>query len=487
MKATGLIQVGLIRAARVVCGRASASAGRKVAGSPRLVRAASAALLTFASALAFAPSAHAETPDHVAGGRYGDVTVTKPAGDMRGFVVLFSEASGWAPSDQQAADALARHGALVVGVDTARYAAKLTAATRENCHKLYGDAEAIGHQLERQVESNRYYSPIVAGTGEGALLAERTLAQAPANTIAGAVSVDADKTLDARFAPCPADPALSRGPGLPGFLAKGVTRAANSAAGSAIPATTTGAHQITQETFAPGMTKAARLVALTEPHLRAEVQSEEDVSDLPLVELPAAHPSDMLAVVISGDGGWRDLDKTIAEAMQRQGVSVVGWDSLRYFWREKTPAQTSHDLARVLKTYSARWHTRQIALVGYSFGADVMPFAYNRLPEALRAKVSFVSLLGFAPDADFQIRVTGWLGMPASDKALPVSPELAKMPPAIVQCVYGEREPDSLCPSLAGKGIELVRTPGDHHFGGNYDALAKRIVDSWKKQIGVRG
>lgn len=469
MKATRLIRVGLIRAARVVRERASASAGRKVAGSPRLVRAASAALLTFASALAFAPSAHAETPDHVAGGRYGDVTVTKPAGDMRGFVVLFSEASGWVPSDQQAADALARHGALVVGVDTARYAAKLTAATRENCHKLYGDAEAIGHQLERQVESNRYYSPIVAGTGEGA------------------VSVDADKTLDARFAPCPADPALSRGPGLPGFLAKGVTRAANSAAGSAIPATTTGAHQVTQETFAPGMTKAARLVALTEPHLRAEVQSEEDVSDLPLVELPAAHPSDMLAVVISGDGGWRDLDKTIAEAMQRQGVSLVGWDSLRYFWREKTPAQTSHDLARVLKTYSARWHTRQIALVGYSFGADVMPFAYNRLPEALRAKVSFVSLLGFAPDADFQIRVTGWLGMPASDKALPVSPELAKMPPAIVQCVYGEREPDSLCPSLAGKGIELVRTPGDHHFGGNYDALAKRIVDSWKKQIGLRG
>ncbi len=454
-----------------------------MAEATRLVRAASAALLMSASAIAFAPGAHAGTPEHVAGGRYGDVTVTKPAGDMRGFVVLFSEANGWAPSDQQAADALARHGALVVGVDTARYAAKLATATRENCHKLYGDAEAIGHQLERQVESNRYYSPIVAGTGEGGLLAERTLAQAPANTIAGAVSVDADKTLDARFAPCPADPALSRGPGLPGFLAKGVTRAA----GSATPTAAAGAQQTTQETFAPGMTKAARLVALTEPHLRAEIQSEEDVSDLPLVELPAAHPSDMLAVVISGDGGWRDLDKTIAEAMQQQGVSVVGWDSLRYFWREKTPEQTSHDLARVLKTYSARWHTRQIALVGYSFGADVMPFAYNRLPAALRAKVSFVSLLGFAPDADFQIRVTGWLGMPASDKALPVSPELAKMPPAIVQCVYGEREPDSLCPSLAGKGIELVRTPGDHHFGGNYDALAKRIVDSWKKQIGLRG
>jgi type IV secretory pathway VirJ component len=454
-----------------------------------------AACAALAASIALAPvgplvsAAHADTVTTVAGGRYGDVTVTKPAGDMRGFVVLFSDASGWAASDQQAADALALNGALVVGVDTARYATKL-ATTHESCHKLYSDAEEIGHQLERQVQSSRYFSPIVAGTGEGALLAERTLAQAPANTVAGAVSLDADKTLDTRFAPCPADPTLSRGTGLPGFLAQGVTNATSSSASGAsqvpTPAAQSGA-RATRRMFAAGITKAARLAALAEPYLRAGTSHEEDVSDLPLIELPAAHPTDMLAVVISGDGGWRDLDKTIAESLQRQGVSVIGWDSLRYFWSEKTPAQTSHDLARVLQTYGSRWHAREIALVGYSFGADVMPFAYNRLPDALRAKVSFVSLLGFAPDADFQIRVTGWLGMPASDNALPVRPELAKMPPAIIQCVYGEGEKDTLCPSLTKTGIELVRTPGDHHFGGRYDDLARHIVESWKKQIAAHG
>ncbi|MFC0576793.1 virulence factor family protein [Paraburkholderia solisilvae] len=445
--------------------------------------------------------AHAETTvatvATVAGGRYGDVTVTKPAGEMRGFVVLFSEAGGWAASDQQAADALAHDGAFVVGVDTSRYAARLATATRENCHKLYSDAEEIGHQLERQVQSSRYFSPIMAGTGEGALLAERTLAQAPANTIAGAVSLDAGQTLDPRFAPCPADPTLSRGTGLPGFLAQGATRAngnagSSSDGASSIPAAApANAHaSAAHRTFSAGMTKAARLAALAGPYLRADTSHEEDVSDLPLIELPAAQPTDMLAIVISGDGGWRDLDKTIAESLQKQGVSVVGWDALRYFWSEKTPAQTSHDLARVLKTYGSRWHARTIALVGYSFGADVLPFAYNRLPDALRAKVSFVSLLGFAPDADFQIRVTGWLGMPASDNALPVQPELAKLPPAIIQCVYGEGEKDTLCPSLTKTGIELVRTPGDHHFGGRYDELAKHIVESWKKQaalLAVRG
>ena len=393
------------------------------------------------------------------GGRYGDVTLTRPAGPMRGFVVLFSDIGGWNVSDQQAADALAQDGALVVGVDTARYAANL-AARQESCHPLVGDAEALSHQLERQMHSNRYFAPIVAGTRQGAVLAEQILAQAPANTIAGALSLDAAKRLDARFHPCPPDPTVSRGSGLPGFIARGVTA---------------------------GASKAERLRALAAPYLRVQQAQDDDVSDLPLVALPARQPSDLLAVVISGDGGWRDLDKTIAETLQKDGVSVVGWDSLRYFWSEKTPEQTSHDLARVLQVYGARWHARHIALIGYSFGADVIPFLYNRLPESLRARVSYISLLGFAPTADFQIRVTGWLGMPASEGALPVKPEVAKLPAAIVQCVYGEHETDTLCPALANTGIELVRTPGEHHFGRDYGTLAQRILVGWKKQIALRG
>ena len=70
----------------------------------------------------------------------------------------------------------------------------------------------------------------------------------------------------------------------------------------------------------------------------------------------------------------------MAQAMQREGVSVIGIDALRYFWSEKTPQQIAHDLGRVMQTYGARWHTSHVALIGYSFGADVMPFAYNRLP-----------------------------------------------------------------------------------------------------------
>ncbi|MEA3086933.1 MAG: hypothetical protein QOC89_4630 [Paraburkholderia sp.] len=409
-----------------------------------------AASLVVGSAAAFA------TTTTVSGGRYGDVTVTQPAGPLRGFVVLYSGAAGWNAADQQTADALAKAGALTVGVDTARYAANL-GAKQEACHQLVGDAEALSHQLERQSQSSRYFAPIVAGTGQGATLAMHVLEQAPSNTVAGAVSVDAERNLDARFQPCPPDPTIIRDK-VPGFVEKAT----------------------------PGNGDRARLVAMVTPHLQTASTNDDDVSDLPLIELPAAHPNGLMAIVISGDGGWRDLDKTISLALRKDGVSVIGIDSLRYFWSEKTPAQTSHDLARVMQTYGARWHAEHVALVGYSFGADVLPFAYNRLPEALRAKVSLIALLGFAPDADFQIRVGGWLGMPASDKALKVQPELTRVPPAIVQCFYGENEKDTLCPALTRTGITVIRTSGDHHFGGDYNALEQRILGAFRKASGVQ-
>jgi type IV secretory pathway VirJ component len=411
-------------------------------------------LLSLLSALSIS-AAHATT---LPGGRYGDVTFTKPAGPMRGFVVLFSD-KNWTPADTQTAEALARKGAMVVGVDTARYAEKLP-LLKESCHKLEGDAESVSHQLEREVQSSRYFSPILIGTGQGGILAMKILAQAPDNTVAGALALNPDAQLDARFNLCPPDPTITHAKGLPGFFDK-TTQPANAS-------------------------QASALLALAAPHLKEVPVRDEDVSDLPLIELPAAHPTNLLAIVISGDGGWRDLDKTVAESLQRNGVSVVGIDSLRYFWSAKTPEQTSHDVARVIQAYSARWHAEHVALIGYSFGADVMPFTYNRLPETVRAKVSFVSLMGFAPDADFQIRVTGWLGMPASKDALKVQPELAKLPPSIVQCIYGAAEEDTLCPALTHTGIEVVKTTGDHHFGGDYNELARRILTSWQKQIAAR-
>jgi type IV secretory pathway VirJ component len=199
--------------------------------------------------------------------------------------------------------------------------------------------------------------------------------------------------------------------------------------------------------------------------------------DLPLNELPVKSPGAWMAVIFSGDGGWRDIDKQIGETLASRGAPVVGIDSLRYFWRAKQPEQVAADLSRILRHYAARWGTRQVVLAGYSFGAGIVPFAYNRLPEEDRAKVVQLSLLGLGPRAPFEFRVGGWLRDVAYSDAPLVLPELRRIELGRVQCFYGADEPDSLCPVRDLDGVERVRTSGGHHFDGDYAALAARIAD----------
>jgi type IV secretory pathway VirJ component len=64
----------------------------------------------------------------------------------------------------------------------------------------------------------------------------------------------------------------------------------------------------------------------------------------------------------------------------------------------------------VIRQYLAAWNKSRVLLVGYSFGADTLPFIVNRLPADLRPAVATVSLLGISANASFEIRVAGWIG-----------------------------------------------------------------------------
>jgi type IV secretory pathway VirJ component len=247
------------------------------------------------AAAAGAPAWAASPP----GSRYSEVHVSDPAGAMRGIVILFPDLSGWSDADRQAAALLAQHDMLVVGVDTGLYAETLARLT-ETCHQLVADAETISRQLQREQHSGEYFTPIMAGTGQGGALAEQVLAEAPSDTIAGAVSIDPAPTLDVRLKPCPPDPAMMRGPGLPGFWGVGATADLPAAIQARVSALLRLGTKIDTHVFAHGIAESEMLLALTQPHLDQNAPNEEDVSELPLVALPAAHPNGMLAIVLSG-------------------------------------------------------------------------------------------------------------------------------------------------------------------------------------------
>jgi type IV secretory pathway VirJ component len=115
-----------------------------------------------------------------------------------------------------------------------------------------------------------------------------------------------------------------------------------------------------------------------------------------------------------------------------------------------------------------------VLLVGYSFGADVLPFVVNRLPPDLLERVASVSLLGIDSNASFEVRIADWVGSDGAGP--PTRPELAALPHVPVLCIYGEGESDSICPGLSATGIAREQIGKGHHFSAEYALLADRIL-----------
>src|SRR5436305_276598 len=167
--------------------------------------------------------------------------------------------------------------------------------------------------------------------------------------------------------------------------------------------------------------------------------SHQGVKGVPLIEVPAQAPGgNELAVLLSGDGGWAVTDKGLADRLTKGGIPVVGWNSLRYFLRRKKPDQVGHDLEKVLRVYLPLWHKEKAILIGYSFGADVMPFMVTRLPPDLADRISLIVLMGPTGTADFHFHPSEWLRKP-SDDSQPMLPELEKLRGRKILCAYGRQ------------------------------------------------
>ncbi|WXL24190.1 AcvB/VirJ family lysyl-phosphatidylglycerol hydrolase [Ectopseudomonas mendocina] len=216
------------------------------------------------------------------------------------------------------------------------------------------------------------------------------------------------------------------------------------------------------------------LPELLQQRLNELLQGQPD--DMPTIEINNQQTAETVTLFYSGDGGWRDLDKAVAEEMSARNVPVVGVDCLRYFWQHKSPEQAAADLSRMMQYYREEWSTRRFVLAGFSFGADVLPAIYNRLPVADQQQVDAILLMALARSGSFQVEVKGWLGQ-SGQEAL-IGPELSKLPAEKVLCVYGEEEQTtSGCTEPTAVG-EKLRLPGGHHFDENYPALAERLLQA---------
>ena len=438
------------------------------------------------------PAAPAE-PQPMAHGLFTAVRVYRPDAAARQFVMLLTDDVVPTAREQQMLHAMLADGAMVATVPLAPFHPRL-AAQDGKCTYGPGAFENLSRHLQAFERLPGYLLPILAGADDAASYVYAVLAQAPAGTFEAGLSFGFAPRLALQPPPCVANALREHAPadaGVVDLLPPATALASpwialqdESQPPAAVAAARSFVQRVPQATWmappsdgsaaAPmaNFERAYRRIAVAQAPLGAP---PEQLSDLPIVEVPATGSGNRFAVLLSGDGGWAGIDKSLGTALAAQGVPVAGFDSLRYFWSARTPDQLAADLDRIIRYYAARWGRGDVLLVGYSQGADVLPFALNRLPAATRARVRLAALLGPGQKASFEFHLTNWLG-PSGE--LPIAPEALKLSAASTLCIYGVEEKDSLCPQLSPDHARAMPLQGGHHFGGQYEALAAQIIDA---------
>ena len=463
----------------------------------RPMRAAAATLLVLLLAAGSPAMAGAGPGEVISFGRFGDVVVNRPQTPARDFVLFVSGDGGWNLGVVAMAQRLTAQGAIVAGIDIRHYLAQLEQSS-DKCVSPAVDFENLSHYLQARLGIRQYLQPTLVGYSSGA-----TLVEAPDGLFKGALSIGFCPDLDLKKPVC-------KGSGIeaaPRRDAHGVLKGVNFLAAKHLPgrwislqgeldevcpaqptrdfiATVPGGEVVmlphvghgysVQKNWLPQYEAAfARLV--TAPPAAQARPLPAPVADLPLTVVPAAAgtTSAWFGVFLSGDGGWVGLDRGVSDELARRGIPVIGWDSLKYFWTPRTPAGASQDLDRVLRHYAGAWNKSHALLIGYSQGADTMPFMVNRLPAATRTMVGLTTLLGLSDSALFEFHVTNWLGNPAG--GLPTAPELAAWHGSPYLCLFGEDDGDAACGQPTGRDGSAVKMAGGHHFGGSYDEIAGEI------------
>ncbi len=437
-------------------------------------------------------------------GRFGTVHLYDQSARPKRVILFVSGDGGWNLGVVDMARELSTLDALVVGIDIRTYM-KALAASKERCLYPAADFEALSKFVQKKLDYPTYVVPLLVGYSSGATLVYATLVQAPSNAFLGAISMG--------FCPdLPLDKPMCRGNGLawqPGPRGKGY---------SFLPASTLNVPWVAlqgtiDQVCDPKMTADyvrkvphGELLLLSKvghgfsvprnwmPQFRDAVaritagpgrpvtaSRAAAIGDLPLIEVPASgSQSGTLAVIVTGDGGWGVTDRGIGESLAARGVPVVGLNSLQYFWNTKTPEQAARDLGRILSHYLDKWQKEQAVLIGYSLGADALPFMINRLPPNLRARIGLAVLIGLGSTVAFEFHLADWLGTFVHPHSLPVRPEVEKLKGLKILCFYGREDSDALCKNLEPALATAVELEGGHRVGRGFEKILDSILAELK-------
>jgi len=451
--------------------------------------------------------------DSLSFGPFGKVFLYKSVPAPSTLVLFVSGDGGWNLGVVEMAKIFAEMNAWVVGIDIVNYYKNLR-KSNVKCYYSASDFENLSIYIQKKLAVHQYLKPILVGYSSGATLVYGLLVQAPANTFKGAISLGFCPDIEI-------DKPLCDGSGLKSKVIKpGKSFYLEPSENLSAPFIILQGmndivcdHQSTSD-FITGM-KNAEIISLPKvghgfsvqknwvPQLKKAFQKIIDtpvfyeknkqsiietpqgntefanIQNLPVVTFPSEKTdSGPMIILISGDGGWTSWDHSLALEFARYGIPVAGLDAQKYFWEEKTPTSVTSDVINLLKYYTIRWNKHSFLLIGYSFGADVVPFIASKLLSPIREQLLQLVMLSPDPRADFEIHITDMLNLGSGQGKYDVVREVRSLNKISVVCLFGDEEDESDKNAFRLPLVRIMTLPGSHHYKNDFPLIVGTILRS---------
>jgi type IV secretory pathway VirJ component len=434
---------------------------------------------------------------------FGKVFIYKQSPTPGNVVIMISGDAGWKYGVVGFAEAFSEMNTLVIGVDILKYFKDLRQRTGD-CYSVSADFVNLATVVEKKFNFPKYTPALIMGYSSGATLVYGILAQARPGTFKGGISLGFCPDIELPKMLCQTNGLTERVDvtgksyflqpdaklGNPWIVLQGkLDEVCSYSEAVDFVNKTTDAELITLPKVGHGFSKMSDFMPqwkeafnrLIEKFEKAQPANSNIIreTNLPVVITRAKYQNmdTPIALLISGDGGWYGFEQSIADKLSELGIPTIGLDSKKYFWNRRTPEETAADITRAFKYYSTEWEKERFLLIGYSLGAEIVPFIVNRLPEEMKSNISMSVLLSPETNTDFEIHISNMLGIGSRKNTYAVMDEIKKMQSVATLCIFGEDEKSGVPELLKGTSVQISIIPGDHHYKFNVPLIVKTMKD----------
>jgi len=204
--------------------------------------------------------------------------------------------------------------------------------------------------------------------------------------------------------------------------------------------------------------------------------TNSNAQDFPVKEWTTSVQDKPLIFYLSGDGGFNKFSNSLCEGINKKGFDVIALNSKSYFWDKKTPEQTTTEIGNYLVKKLTGRKNQQVVLIGYSFGADVLPFILSRFPKDIHDKILVSYLMASSGSTDFEIHWSDIFGG-NSKREMDVVTELNKLVNDKIVIISASDDGHLALNKITLKKYTHEVLPGGHHFDGDTDEIIKVILN----------